>query len=167
MVDYLPPPEGLNLAEIESEGGLLVAIKREAERLDASKKEGLRLTRDQIRLISFLAGEVRRRIENLSPEQKVELDRIRTEAREREMEERVSEVADAVESFVSSINEPGGEIRFSRITELEDMVHAMEANLGGSPEKYAEFLNRMADLTQKLDGVKKKGTLFGGLQDFG
>lgn len=167
MVEFLPPPEGLDLRAIETEAGLLAAIQREAERLDRAKQEGTRLSRDQIRLITFLAGEVRRRIENLSSEQKDELDRIRAEARQREMEARVSEVAGAVDDFVESTSQPHGEVRFSRIDELRDQIHAMEANLGTDPEKYATFLQQMADLTRKLDQVKQGNALLGGLQDFG
>lgn len=166
MVEFLPPPDGLDLREIESEPGLLAAIQREADKLDQAKRDRRRLSRDEIRLISFLAGEVRRRIEDLPPEQQDEIQNIRLQAREREMEARVSQVAADVEAFVDAANAPGGEVRFSRINELEGSIQAMVRNLESDPEKYSPHLEHMADLAKKLEEIKGRGRVFGGLPEF-
>lgn len=167
MADILPPPDGLDLREIASEAGLLAAIEREAAKLEVAKKEKRRLQRDEIRLISFLAGEVRRRVESLTPEQKEEFARIRKDAEYKELEDRVRELKGDVTAFTRIAEGGPGEFRFSYVSELEMRIRAMSMNLEADPETCAPLMTTLADLTRQLKDVKSRGSLFGGLKSFG
>lgn len=167
MTEILDAPSGLNPAEIATEAGLLAAIEREVANLEAAKKERRRLGRDEIRLISFLAGEVRRRVESLTPEQQQEFQEIREEAQFREMETRVKDMASEVEDFVVVATTGKGEFRFSRISELEMAIKGLAANFENDPERFADFLSTLAGLTRRLKEVKSHGSMFGGLKSFG
>jgi hypothetical protein len=167
MSEILAPPEGLDPATIVTEAGLLTAIEREVAKLETARKERRRLDRDEIRLISFLAGEVRRRVASLTPDQQREFLEIREEAQYRELETRVQDMAGEVAAFVRVADTGKGEFRFSRISELEMAIRDLSTNFEADPERFSDLLSTLTDLTRRLRDVKNRGSLFGGLKSFG
>ncbi len=165
-MDVIPPPEGLNVKKIRTHAGLRAAIEREAAKLRKAKKAGTRATKDTIRLIAFLASEIRRRIERLNPEEKVELQRLRDTAEERDLERRAEEFGISVDDYIGALSTPGVAVRFSEINELEDRFKRILLSLDEDPETYAEILENMNDTMDKLQSVKKEGKMLSGLRDF-
>lgn len=155
--DVLPPPEGLDLDEIASEAGLLAAIEREAAKLQDADRKGYRLSSDEIRLISFLAGEVYRRIANLSPDEKKELERIRETADVRQIERNVRQIASDVGSFAEETRRADATIRFSKISELEIRLQGMQFILSRRPGEYLELLEELGGAMELLEDLKKRG----------
>lgn len=165
-MQVLPPPEGLDEDEIATEAGLRAAIEREALKLQEARKTKKKISPDTVRLITFLAGSIRRRIENLSPEEKQELQLIRERAEEREIERKTDEITQCVEDFIAAVNDPKTAVRFSEMNELEDRVNSIMRALGVAPEKYAEFLEKMNATLKDLEDVKNKGNMFKGFEEF-
>ncbi|MBL4691967.1 MAG: hypothetical protein JKY92_01375 [Magnetovibrio sp.] len=165
-LSILPPPLGLDLDEISTESGLHAAIGREAKALDTAKKNRTPVAPDTVRLITFLANEIQRRIHSLSPEQKDDLQDIRIKARILETERKVQSISDNVLAFIEAINTPKSAIRFSAINELEDQVASMIRVLGKAPENYAKLLQAMDVSSRSLEDVKNKGKVFSGFTEF-
>lgn len=149
---------------IATEAGLLEAINAQATRIEEATNGGARITHDEIRLIAFLASEVRRRIETLSSEQREEFDRVRSEARHREISLSVDELEEAIEAFVQSIKNPKSVITFSTVSELEMRAANLYQVLGKSPEAYAKFLDRVQQSLNRLEEIKNSG--IAGFQSF-
>lgn len=155
--EILAPPEGLDLDEIATDAGLLGAIQREAVRLDEAQTLERRLSRDEVRLIAFLAGEVRRRIDDLSPEEKEEFRCIRTTARERETERNVRDLVGDVERFVAEVEKPRAAVLLSRVSELEIRAQGMQRHMDKAFENSGRFIEELTSALNKLEAVKRKG----------
>ncbi len=155
--NILPPPEGLDIGEIATEAGLLGAIERESKRLKVADGKGHRVSRDQIRLISFLAGEVRRRVDGLSPEQKEELEDIRVKARQRASEHSIREVIKDIHGFAEEASRPHAAVSFSLVSELEIRVRGVRGSVDPQSENYAKLVERLKEAVEELNEVKKRG----------
>lgn len=162
----MPPPVGLDLDEISTESGLHTAIERESKALNVAKKNRTPVTSDMVRLITFLANEIQRRISNLTPEQKDDLQSIRVRATVLATERKVKSISNDVNAFIKAVNTPKSPIRFSTINELEDQVASMTKVLGKSPEHYADLLEAMEIASGELEDVKNKGKVFSGFAEF-
>ncbi|MEO5336492.1 MAG: hypothetical protein H7841_06320 [Magnetospirillum sp. WYHS-4] len=167
MGRILPPPQGLDADEIATEEGLLAAIERAVVNLEAARSEGRKISRDEIRLISFLAAEVRRRLDGLTSAQHDEFLHIREQAQFREMESRVRDMASEIDAFVSVADTGHSQFRFSRINELELEIRGLAVSLERDPEKYEPLLGQIGSLVHRLKEVRSRGPLFSGLKDFG
>ncbi len=165
-MSVLPPPKGLDMSEIATDAGLSAAIRREADKLKDSDRSGNRLDQDEIRLITFLAGEVRRRIANMSQEEKKELVRIREKAEERETERSIREIVGNVDQFIEDTTTLKTAVRFSQINELEIRIKSMQSELGGDAKKYEEFLDKLKEALKKLEEAKNKSRFLQGFQEF-
>lgn len=155
--DILPPPAGLDLDEIATDVGLLNAIEREAAVFRDAEKKSRRLTHDEIRLISFLAGEVHRRIRTLSSAEKTELEQILVKAHERDTERAVREIVSDVDKFDGDTRRLDITIIFSRVNELEIRLQKLRQSLDRESEKYATFMDKLGDAMEELKNIKKRG----------
>ena len=102
MIECAAPPDGLDLSAIASDAGLLLAVEREAKKIEAAMKGGVLPSKDDIRLISFLVGEVRRRIESLTPEQAAEFEAMKKKADTRETRRWIQALVAETESSASA-----------------------------------------------------------------
>ena len=162
----LPPPQGLDIKEIATEAGLLSAIEREAKILHDIKENGARVSTDTIRLITFLANEIRRRIASLSIEEKQELQNIRNEAKMLDTKRKAHEITKSVQDFVEAVNTPKTAVRFSEINQLEAQVSSMIKALDEDQESYAQLLEEMKTTLKDLDTLKNKSSLLRGFEEF-
>jgi|GEM_PF-3568154 len=162
----LPPPQGLDTEEISTDRGLLSAIEREAKRLDALKENNAPISSDDIRLISFLANEIKRRIVNLTPEQKQDLHDIREQKQFLEVKRKVDSLSTNVQKFIEDVNNPKVPVGFSAINELEDQVNSMIGFVGKDPERFSEFLDELKTYLTDLNDVKNKNVMLSGFQEF-
>ncbi len=155
--EVVPPPLGLDLDEVATDAGLQAAIAREGRKFQNAEKLGRQLTLDEIRLISFLAGEVHRRIATLGAEEKEELERIRAKADERETEWNVRQLISDIDAYVELTNLPDVEIPLARISELEIRLQGMQNTFSQAPEHFVKFLNKLNDAMTALENLKKRG----------
>lgn len=143
----LPPPRGLDVHAIATETGLLAALEREANTLVAMKDRGELPRDDTIRLISFLAGAIRRRGTSLTEDQKAALDAVHHLAREREAERRVHEVVQSARNFIERASMPRAEIPYAKYSQIE---LALEANI----RDMARTFHWKTDLIKDLDDAR-------------
>jgi hypothetical protein len=155
--NILPPPEGLDIVEIASEAGLLTAIEREVGKMRNANQKGGKINRDQIRLISFLAGEVRRRIDSLTPEQKEELQDVREKANERAVENSIRDIAADIQKFAEEITRQDTAIPLASFTVLEIRMQNLKNAADLTPRHYAKFMEQLKDAEMELDDIKKLG----------
>ncbi len=155
-IGLLPPPEGLNLEEISTDAGLLRAIEREAENIKEASAEGKLPTRDEIRLISFLAGEVRRRIAKLTSEQMDEFQRIREKARRREYERRIAEISGHVDKFIAMVEDPETAVPLGATSEIEIAINTLWNELSTHEEDNKELMDHVEAIWDRLVETNKK-----------
>ena len=155
--EVVPPPLGLDLAEVATDAGLQRAIAREGKKFQDAEKQGRRLTLDEIRLISYLAGEVIRRIATLGTEEKEELENIRDKAEERETEWNVRRLVSDIEAYIALTKRSGAEIPLARISELEIRLQGMKHTFAQAPKHYLKYLTKLNEAMAELDDLKKRG----------
>ncbi len=155
-IRLLPPPEGLDLDEIKTDAGLLQAIEREAAKIKKASSEGAPTSKDEIRLISFLAGEVRRRISALTPEQREEIKHIRRQAGHRERKRRIEEISAQVDIFIAEAEKPKAAISFGAGSELEIAIGAVWGELENDEEADEELMTLLKKVKDKFVEADKK-----------
>ena len=119
MIECAAPPDGLDLSAIASDAGLLLAVEREAKKIEAAMKGGVLPSKDDIRLISFLVGEVRRRIESLTPEQAAEFEAMKKKADTRETRRWIQALVAETETLLANFSNPGIGLSLSRFSQAE------------------------------------------------
>nr|CAX84109.1 uncharacterized protein [uncultured bacterium] len=119
MFEFDAPPVGLNLSAIATESGLLIAIDAQAKKIETAMREGKLPSKDEIRLISFLVGEVKRRIASLSHEQAAEFEALKKKADMREVRRWVKELATDAEDLLKGFQNADVGLSWSRFSSAE------------------------------------------------
>ncbi|MBF0094142.1 MAG: hypothetical protein HQL34_06320 [Alphaproteobacteria bacterium] len=154
MSECVDPPEGLDVSAITTEAGLLGEIAREAEKIKQTMREGRLPSKDDIRLISFLAGEVRRRIESLTTAQMAELDAMRRKARMLETKRWIHELASETKALLDEFRNPKVGLSLSRFSQAE--VRISQAYIRAKEEGWDDDMVALLKETDaNLQNIKK------------
>ncbi|MFN3077248.1 MAG: hypothetical protein ABT940_10275 [Alphaproteobacteria bacterium] len=151
--EIIEPPKGLDPAEIVTDQGLLQAVRREVRKIEDANAGGRLPNRDDVRLVLYLAGEIRRRMVDLTPEQMEQLDEMRRNATNRDNLRRVREMAAAARTLLEAYRNPSKGLSLSRFSAVEVGV-AMDLARAGKEGWDEELTNELLEAQKIIQQIK-------------